>query len=296
MPPEPDPEPTAAIRCCPREPTASSWTRRVGRSATRSRSTTAAGRRRRPTSRRTSTAARVQDPSLFSADAAGSGPGYRAAAYRLTDGSTLVVAIPLTELSNTLGRLSIDRRRGHARRCSPRMAILSLVDRAARPAAAGADRADRRGDRGRRPVASRRGDRPAHRGRAAGRLAQRDARPHRGGDGRAARAPRRRSGGSWPTPRTSCAPRSPRSAATPSCSAGAPRMTRTTPRSRCVASSRRANGWACSSRTCCSSRARARDARSRMSRSTFRTSPPTRSMMRGRSILRARSSWRRPMS
>ncbi len=49
----------------------------------------------------------VQEPSFFSVDAAGGGPGYRAAGYTLTNGSTLVVAIPLTELSNTLGRLSL---------------------------------------------------------------------------------------------------------------------------------------------------------------------------------------------
>jgi two-component system, OmpR family, sensor kinase len=49
----------------------------------------------------------VQKPSFFSVRAVGGGPGYRAAGYKLTDGSTLVVAIPLTELSNTLGRLSL---------------------------------------------------------------------------------------------------------------------------------------------------------------------------------------------
>lgn len=49
----------------------------------------------------------VQEPSFFSVKAAGGGPGYRAAGYKLTNGSTLVVAIPLTELSNTLGRLSL---------------------------------------------------------------------------------------------------------------------------------------------------------------------------------------------
>jgi two-component system OmpR family sensor kinase len=49
----------------------------------------------------------AQEPSFFTVKAVGGGPGYRAVAYRLTDGSTLIVAIPLTELSNTLGRLSI---------------------------------------------------------------------------------------------------------------------------------------------------------------------------------------------
>jgi two-component system OmpR family sensor kinase len=48
----------------------------------------------------------VQNPTFFSMEAVGGGPGYRAVAYALTDGSTLVVAIPLTELSNTLRRFS----------------------------------------------------------------------------------------------------------------------------------------------------------------------------------------------
>jgi two-component system OmpR family sensor kinase len=48
----------------------------------------------------------VHAPTFFNLDAVGGGPGYRAAGYRLTDGSTLVVAIPLTELSNTLRRFS----------------------------------------------------------------------------------------------------------------------------------------------------------------------------------------------
>ena len=46
----------------------------------------------------------VQQPTFFSVEAQSGGPGYRAVAYRLTDGSTLVVAIPLTELANTLQR------------------------------------------------------------------------------------------------------------------------------------------------------------------------------------------------
>jgi two-component system, OmpR family, sensor kinase len=48
----------------------------------------------------------VQHPSFFNVKAEG-GSGYRAVAYRLTDGSTLVVAIPLRELSNTLQRFSL---------------------------------------------------------------------------------------------------------------------------------------------------------------------------------------------
>ena len=55
----------------------------------------------------TITVGTVQHPSFFSVRAKGGGSGYRAAAYPLTDGSTLIVAIPLTELSNTLGRLSL---------------------------------------------------------------------------------------------------------------------------------------------------------------------------------------------
>ena len=49
----------------------------------------------------------AQLPSFYSVKAVGDGPGYRAVAYTLTDGSTLVVAIPLAELSNTLGRFSL---------------------------------------------------------------------------------------------------------------------------------------------------------------------------------------------
>jgi two-component system OmpR family sensor kinase len=48
----------------------------------------------------------VREPSFFSVGAVGGGPGYRAAAYPLTGGSTLVVAIPLTEMSNTIRRFS----------------------------------------------------------------------------------------------------------------------------------------------------------------------------------------------
>jgi two-component system OmpR family sensor kinase len=49
----------------------------------------------------------AQEPSFFDMDAVGNGAGYRAAGYRLTNGSTLVVAIPLTEVSNTLRRFLI---------------------------------------------------------------------------------------------------------------------------------------------------------------------------------------------
>jgi two-component system OmpR family sensor kinase len=47
----------------------------------------------------------LRDPSLFTVDSQGDGPRYRVAALGLTDGSTLVVAIPLTELTHTLNRL-----------------------------------------------------------------------------------------------------------------------------------------------------------------------------------------------
>lgn len=50
----------------------------------------------------------LTDPTLFSVGAkSGDGPGYRVIALGLTDGSTLVVAIPLTELAKTLQRLLI---------------------------------------------------------------------------------------------------------------------------------------------------------------------------------------------
>ena len=47
----------------------------------------------------------LRDPSLFTVGSQGDGPQYRVAALGLTDGSTLVVAIPLTELTHTLNRL-----------------------------------------------------------------------------------------------------------------------------------------------------------------------------------------------
>ncbi len=50
----------------------------------------------------------LAQPTLFSVGAkSGDGPGYRVIALGLTDGSTLVVAIPLTELAKTLQRLLI---------------------------------------------------------------------------------------------------------------------------------------------------------------------------------------------
>ncbi len=50
----------------------------------------------------------IEHPTLFSVGAkSGNGPGYRVIALGLTDGSTLVVAIPLTELAKTLQRLLI---------------------------------------------------------------------------------------------------------------------------------------------------------------------------------------------
>ena len=47
----------------------------------------------------------LRDPSLFTVGSRGGGPQYRVAALGLTDGSTLVIAIPLTELAHTLNRL-----------------------------------------------------------------------------------------------------------------------------------------------------------------------------------------------
>ncbi len=57
-------------------------------------------------------------------------------------------------------------------------------------------------------------------------------------------------GDSSPTPRTSCARRWPRSAATRSCSAWARPASRRTSRRRCGGSRRRRRAWACWSRTC----------------------------------------------
>jgi two-component system, OmpR family, sensor kinase len=47
----------------------------------------------------------LQEPSLFTVGSQGDGPQYRVAALGLTNGSTLVVAIPLAELARTLNRL-----------------------------------------------------------------------------------------------------------------------------------------------------------------------------------------------
>jgi two-component system, OmpR family, sensor kinase len=47
----------------------------------------------------------LREPSLVTVGSQGDGPQYRVAALGLTDGSTLVVAIPLTELTHTLNRL-----------------------------------------------------------------------------------------------------------------------------------------------------------------------------------------------
>ena len=73
-----------------------------------------------------------------------------------------------------------------------------------------------------RPLPPRARVQPEHRGRPPRHGVQHDGRPDRGVLRRARRSPRSGSAGSWPTPPTSCAPRSRRSAATPSCSARAP--------------------------------------------------------------------------
>ena len=57
---------------------------------------------------KTIVAGTLDQPTLFSVGTkSGEGPGYRVIALGLTDGSTLVVAIPLTELTKTLQRLLI---------------------------------------------------------------------------------------------------------------------------------------------------------------------------------------------
>ena len=95
--------------------------------------------------------------------------------------------------------------------------------RARRPAAARPHGPHRGRDRRRRPLAPRRVDRPAHRGRPP--RASRSTRCSTASSGRSAsaRPARTACAASSPTPRTSCARRWPRSAATPSCSAWAPR-------------------------------------------------------------------------
>ena len=101
-----------------------------------------------------------------------------------------------------------------------------LGRRAHRPAAARPHRPHRGRDRRRRPLAPRRGDRRAHRGRP--RRASRSTRCSTGSSRRSPSARRARTGcaSSSPTPRTSCARRWRRSAATRSCSGWAPRASR----------------------------------------------------------------------
>ena len=90
-----------------------------------------------------------------------------------------------------------------------------LVADQARPAAARDDGRHGRRDRRRRPHAARAAGRAADGGRPARPQPEHDAQPHRGGVRGARRAPRRSCGASSPTPPTSCARRSPASAATP---------------------------------------------------------------------------------
>ena len=172
----------------------------------------------------------------------------------------MVVAIPLTETQQTLGRLVL---------IEVLVTVVVLAGLAAlawwlvqaRPAAA---RGHGRRRRERSPPAtSPAACEPAEPRTEVGRLglvAQRDARADRAGVRRAQRVARRSCAASSPTPRTSCARRSRRSAATPRCSDAAPRTTpRTSPR-RCAASRTRAGAWACWSTSCCCSRASARGA------------------------------------
>ena len=94
----------------------------------------------------------------------------------------------------------------------------------------------------------------AHRGRPPGAGAERDAGPDREGLRRAASRARTACGASSPTPRTSCARRCRRSAATRSCSASAPLGPGGDRARRCGGSRRRRAAWACWWRTCSRSR------------------------------------------
>ena len=117
-----------------------------------------------------------------------------------------------------------------------------------------------------------------HRGRPAGPRAQHDARPDPGRVRRTRDADRGRAcAGSSPTPRTSCARRSPRSPPTPSCSTAAPASSPTTWPASWPASGPRRRGWAIWSTTSCSWPASTRDGRSSASRSSWSASRPRRS-------------------
>src|SRR6266545_3095307 len=101
----------------------------------------------------------------------GGAPTYRAVAAALSPGpGTLIVAIPLTEVSATLERL----------RAAPGRWVRAVA-REAGPSSAGRDRGDRRRHRGRRPLAPGRAGDGADRGRSTGPRPERDARPDRGG-------------------------------------------------------------------------------------------------------------------
>ena len=131
---------------------------------------------------------------------------------------TLVFALPLHDVNSTLDEILL------AELILGAIAVIAvghrgLVARAARPAAARADGGDRDGDRGRRPLSARREEDAHERDRAArGRVQRRCSRRSRARSPSAG-PPRSACAASRPTPRTSCGRRSPRSAATPSCSA-----------------------------------------------------------------------------
>ena len=240
---------------------------------------TAARCPRPPTSRSRSRPARWSDPTLLTVGCRRTvRAGYRVIALGLTDGSALVVAVPLTEMAKTLAAAPDHRGLGDRRGARHAGAPLSR-DRSSRPSSAGTDRGDRRGDRGGRPVPAGRADRSADRGGSAGCVAQRDARPDRGRHGRAARI----RGGAATVPGRRVARAADPAHVDPRVRGAVPpgrrRRTPPTPRSPCVASNRRASGWACSWRICCSLRARDRAVRSRTNPWISFAWPQTRSRM-----------------
>ena len=138
-------------------------------------------------------------------------------------GTTLAVAAPLAGVDAAVGALIRTLLLTGTHRAD-RAARRGLDRRPPRPAPARADLARRGRHRRRRPDPPDRRPPRQHRGRAARDGVRRDARPDRGRASassrrRSTRRPRARSGcaGSSPTPRTSCARRSPPSAATPTC-------------------------------------------------------------------------------
>ena len=151
---------------------------------------------------------------------AGSGLRYRAAAFALKDGRTLVIAVPLHDVDQTLQRLiEVEALVGGGGDPRARRAGMGRDPARACGRSSGSAAWRARSPRGDLVSAGRVPPNRPHRGRPAGRVAERDARPDRACVRRPQREARSGCASSSPTRLTSCAPRSPRSADTPSCTA-----------------------------------------------------------------------------